>query len=675
MTKEFRIFAALVPLVDMIAGLGIWKLSGCAIRIATVVVLAVFVADPGPAASQEQGHDVETLFRDGQIALRQGDFDRAEKAFQQVLAQDPSLVEAEVNLGLAYQGQFDYQAAARHLAHALKQRPNLLGPNVITGLDYLKLGSPETAAPYLRRALELDPSSPDAHEAMAVYELARENFEGAAKQYRELAQLNPVKADALFTLGHQYVDLAVRLAYRGARLYPQSTWGHRFLGDLLFERERWEDAGKEYGKALALDPRQAGLHTQLGEVALRLGKLQEAEGEFRAELQGDSRYESAWLGLASLQLAAGNAVEALASVDKVWRNSPEFFESHPAFPSIPIATETARAAIASLQDQPESSAKQFVLAALYSAANDPELAEQAMEAFQNAVPKWPSSARGAKEQSDGATSCQLHLYSRCIAWLQKTKPLTSSAYLTLGKSWFVLRQFDRAADMLSKVQGDADENSQASYWLEKTYQAAGAQSFLEVEESAPDSWRAHQLKAEGFALRRDEKNATREYEAAIQLQPDKAELYEAIGEYELDNRLDEEAQKELEKALALDPTRTKSLYLLGRLYVLDHENQKAIPILSRALKLQPNLEEAGALLGNAYVREGQYAEAVSVLEKASPIDRYGDVHYQLATAYRKLGKVDQAKKAFELSQEIRRRQLEMDQARIMGPQRVEPNPQ
>ena len=148
-----------------------------------------------------------------------------------------------------------------------------------------------------------------------------------------------------------------------------------------------------------------------------------------------------------------------------------------------------------------------------------------------------------------------------------------------------------------------------------------------------------------------------------------------MGEYELDNRLDDEAQKELEKALALDPTRTKSLYLLGRLYVLDHENQKAIPLLSRALKLQPNLEEAGALLGNAYVREGQYAEAVSVLEKSAPIDRYGDVHYQLATAYRKLGKVDQAKKVFELSQEIRRRQLEMDQARIMGPQRVEPNPQ
>jgi tetratricopeptide (TPR) repeat protein len=674
MTKVFRLFPVLLPLHNRLTVFRVLQSAGCGFRAAIAFAFAVFIAHPVVALSQTPGNDIETLFREGQAALRQGEFDRAQRAFQQVLVQDPTLVEAEVNLGLAYQGQLDYAAAAHHLSRALRQRPNLLGPNVITGLDYLKLGSPETAVPYLRRALELDPSSQDAHDAMAVYELARENFEGAAKQYREVAKLDPVQTDALFTLGHEYLDLAVRLAYRGARLYPQSAWGHRFLGDMLFEREGWEEAGKEYSKALALDPRQVGLHTMLGEVALHSGKLQDAEGEFRAELQMDPHYERAWLGLANLQLAAGNATEALASVNQVWQNSPEFFVSHPAFPALQIAGDPARSGIASLQDQPEGPAKQFLLAALYSAANQPLLGDRAMESFQNSVPKAPFSSAG-KEPHDGAASCRLHRYSDCIAWLQKTKPLTSSDYLTLGKAYFVLRQLDLAANMLAKVQGDNEANSQASYWLEKTYQAAGAQSFLEVEESDPDSWRTHQLKAEGFALRGDENNATKEYETAIQLAPDKAELYEALGEFELNSRLDEEAQKTLEKAVALDPARTHTLYSLGRLYVLDHENQKAIPILSRALKLQPNLEEACALLGDALVREGQYAQAVVVLEKAAPIDHYGDVHYQLATAYRNLGKPDLAKKAFELSQEIRRRTLEMDQARIMGPRRVEPDPQ
>jgi tetratricopeptide (TPR) repeat protein len=108
---------------------------------------------------------------------------------------------------------------------------------------------------------------------------------------------------------------------------------------------------------------------------------------------------------------------------------------------------------------------------------------------------------------------------------------------------------------------------------------------------------------------------------------------------------------------------------------MDRENEKAVPILSRALKLQPNLDEASGLLGTAYFRQGKYAEAVTVLERAAAQDHYGIVSYQLAQAYRKLGETDLAKKAFERSQEIRRRSLETDQARILGPRQVEPDPQ
>ena len=173
--------------------------------------------------------------------------------------------------------------------------------------------------------------------------------------------------------------------------------------------------------------------------------------------------------------------------------------------------------------------------------------------------------------------------------------------------------------------------------LERTYQALGAESYAQLEDSFPDSWRTHQLRAEGFALRQDRDNAIKEYEASLRLRPDEAELHEALGEFYLDNHSGQDAQRELEKAEALDPSRTKTLYLLGRLYILDNENEKAVPFLERALQLQPNLNEANALLGTAYVRMGQFADAVPKLEKAAPLDHYGNIHYQLYQAYRKLG--------------------------------------
>jgi tetratricopeptide (TPR) repeat protein len=643
------------------------------VKAVALSLLALSLLKPGLATGQSSEQDIEISFRAGQAALRQGDFLRATEQFKKVLALDPSLVEAQVNLGLAYQSLLDYDAAVRYLAPALLERPNLAGLNTILGMDYLKLGLPEKAAPYLRRALELNPSSPDAHEAMAVYHLTQENFQGAVEQYRKVAGLNPDQAEALFTLGHQYLDLAARLAYRGARLYPDSPWGHRFLGDMLLERDRWEDAALEYNKALAIEPRQAGLHTLLGETYLHTGKLEDAETEFRHELQLDSRYERAWLGLVNLQLAKGQALEALGSATTVWRNSPEYLKAHPELLSIELPKEVAQACISRLPDQPEGPAKHLLLSALYASVNETDRSDGELQSFQNDLLKWQQTS-GVHSQAH-ADFCKLHQYSRCIASLQAAKPPTYSSYLLLGKSYFTLQQYQRAAEMLAQVHGDKNASSEASYWLERTYQALGAESYTQLETSFPGSWRTHQLRAEDFALRRDHDNVIQEYEAALRLRPNEAELHEAIGEFYLDNRADEDARSELEKAEGLDPSRTKTLYLLGRVYVLDNKNEKAVPVLERALQLQPNLNEANALLGTAYIRMGKFAEAVPSLEKAAPLDHMGNINYQLFQAYRKLGETELAQKALARSKDIRRSSLEHDQAVIMGSPQVESDPQ
>lgn len=624
------------------------------------------------ATGQTSGRDLETNFRAGQTALRRGDFHKAAEDFKKVLALDPTLVEAEVNLGLAYQSLLDYEAAARTLAHALRVRPSLPGVNVIVGMDYIKLGSPDSAAPYIRQAIQLDSSNRDAHDAMALYYLTQGNIQGAAEQYRKVADLTPDKPEALYKLGHQYIDLAARLAYQGARLYPDSPWGHRFLGDLLSERDRWDDAAREYKKALAIDPQQSGLHTLLGDALLHEGALDDAENEFRNELQLDSRSEQALLGMANVQLAKERPLDALGSIRKVWKESPEFLETHPEFSSFVLATPIAQKSVSQLLGEPETPAKHFLLSALYASMNQNiELDEQA-QAFRSDISEWHQAA-ARTPRAPGP--CKLHVYSQCIAWIEKTKPQTSSGYLQLGKAYFTLQQYERAADALAQVHGERNATSEASYWLERSYQASAAEAYSQLESSFADSWRTHELRAEGFSLRQDRDKAIKEYEAALQMRPNEAELHESLGEFYLDNRSDDDAQRELEKAVALDPSRTKALYLLGRLYVLNDQNEKAVPYLRRAEQLQPNLNEACGLLGTAYVRMGQFAEAVPTLKKAAQMDHYGNFHYQLYVAYRKLGEIELAQKALARSHELRKGSLEHDQALVMGSSRVEPDSQ
>jgi tetratricopeptide (TPR) repeat protein len=637
-----------------------------------VLIILLPVRDPAIAQPSQQA--IEVSFHAGQAALKRGDFALAAEDFKKVLSVDPSLLEAQVNLGLAYQGLLDYAAAARYLARALRDRPNLPGVNVIVGMDYIKLGSPEQAVPFLDRALKLDPASRDAHEAMALYQLTQKNFQGAIKQYRSIADLNSDRPEAFFEIGHQYLDLAARLAYRGARLYSDSAWGHRFLGDMLLERNRWEDATHEYQKALAIDPREVGLPTLLGDAWLHIGKLDDAEKEFRRELEMDPHYEQALLGLANIQLAKGQVSEAVASVEQVWKSSPEYLKAHPELPPIELSREAAQLCISRLDGLPEQPAKHLLLVELYSSMNENALSERESQLFQGDLSKSQTPARANSQVHPNPDSCKLHHYSSCIS-LEKAKLPTASSNLVLGRAYFTLQQYERATDVLAKVHGDKEANAEASYWLERAYQALGAEAYTQLANSYPDSWQAHQLRAESFALRRDRDNAVKEYEAALHLAPDNAELHESLGEFYLDNRSDTEAQAELEKAAALDPSRTKTLYLLGRLFVLDNENEKAVPFLKRALQLQPNLNEASGLLGTAYVRMGQFADAIPKLEKAAPLDHFGNIHYQLYLAYRKVGESELAKKALDRSQEIRRSSLERDQALVMGSPQAEPDQQ
>ena len=603
--------------------------------------------------------------------MQQGQFARAADEFKRVLQLSPALFEAEVNLGLAYQGLFEYESATRYLTKALRERPNLLGPTVIVGVDYVKLGSPEKGVPFLQTALKLDPSNRDAREALASAYLTQDNFQETAEQFRQIAALTADKSEAWFKLGHEYLDLSARLAYRGAHLYPDSAWGHRFLGDLLFQRSIWLHAVDEYRKALSGEPQQRGLHVAIGQAFLHAGKLDQAEPEFRSELASDPLSEPAWLGIADLELARNQGAAALADLEKAWEISPEFLAVQREFPPTELSQESAKALVASIQDKPEGAAKHFLLAALFAASSDPR-ADGQWKLFQSQFALWQEQA--ANRTNDG-DPCRSHSYSRCIESLAKQKHLTDSGWLELGRAHYTLQQYQPAAEALSQVRDAAPENAEASYWLERTYQELGAQTYAQLEDSFPDSWRTHQLRAESYALRLSVKDALSEFHAALALRPAEPELHEALGELYLDGNNFEAAQRELEQALTAGSKRTHALYLLGRVFVEEKDNEKALPYLERALRIQPDLAEANSLLGTAYLRLGQFENSISRLEKAAPSDHYGNVHYQLFVAYRKLGRSERAQHELLLSQNLRKSNLEREQALITGSPQGETEPQ
>ena len=156
----------------------------------------------------------------------------------------------------------------------------------------------------------------------------------------------------------------------------------------------------------------------------------------------------------------------------------------------------------------------------------------------------------------------------------------------------------------------------------------------------------------------------RVYELGFILKPDLPELHRSLGLIHLLNNAYDEAQQSLDKALELDAANPRTLYVMGRLRVARQQHGESIPYLERALRLDPNLVEARPSLGRAYLRTGRFREAAIQLEKGLVLDYYGDIHYSLFQAHRRLGNLKEAKAALDRSVEMRKSSFARDRGKF-----------
>lgn len=601
-------------------------------------------------------------FRAGQQNMQAGRFEQASEEFKQVLRLRPDLVEARVDLGLAYHALGDYSGAVAELGQAAKQRPNLLPANLFLGLSYLKLGSPEKAVPPLQHALALDDSSREGRRALAAAELAQGEYGNATTQFRKLAACEGDRAEAWFTLGQNYLTMAKQLIERLSAQFPSTAWSYRLAGDVLSERRLWNDAALRYRKALLVERAQPGLHSALGQVLLRAGRAKEAETEFDIELSRNSLEVSALLGTAEVRLLEGRAQPAVEYLTKIWDSEPEFLIQKAAdFPTIDLTPQSARHMTAELQNGRADPVEAFLLSALFRVSGDADRAHQERGRFENSFKALGSHPRAGLLSPSACEHRQARL---CSEFLSAQKHLQPGGLLRLGQALFMLGEDEAASDRLAAALARNKDNPEAIYWLSRSYLRLASNCFNELTASYPNSWRAHELKGEDFHIRQADADAVAEYRLAEQLNPDDPTIHEALGEILIGQKLPVEAQSELERALRLNPAAARSLYLMGRIYVDRREPAAAIPYLEAALRYDPTLIEAHSVLGKAYLKSGKPELAARHLERSTQIDRYGDLHYLLYQAYRDEGKAALASRALARSQELRRKSAVDDQAKI-----------
>ncbi len=246
----------------------------------------------------------------------------------------------------------------------------------------------------------------------------------------------------------------------------------------------------------------------------------------------------------------------------------------------------------------------------------------------------PQGALAVLQQADlhGSNASDVHaMKGICLALL--AKPIESAAefdqaislrpnyaplHLSSGLAYASFNNLDRALEQLSlALKLDPSlPGLRYNYALVLAragkYEASEKEADLELESKAPktesplDLWH---LKARDAYFQKKWQDTIDAYRKTLELDPNSAEAYEAIGEALFSLNRSDESVAPLERAIALDPEDGGAHALLGKLYQESGNQDKAITEFEAANRLRPNDREVIYRLYRIYSLKGDTGNA------------------------------------------------------------------
>jgi FimV-like protein len=236
-----------------------------------------------PTAAQSP--DLAGLSAQGKAALRDQQFDVAEKIYEQVVKLDPRAAEAHSNLGLALYMLGKYSRATTELHKALEINPHLDHTQVLLALSYFNTGELDRAIPLLEKDYQTMKTDPIVAAHLGLAYLRREKDDAALVVLSHWVELEPNSADALYFKGKAAMYVASNSFSQLSKAAPDSYRMLQLRAEMLRQQKLTAAAISEYQKAIAQKPDAAGLHYALGTLYREGGRLDEALAEFQAELK------------------------------------------------------------------------------------------------------------------------------------------------------------------------------------------------------------------------------------------------------------------------------------------------------------------------------------------------------------------------------------------------------
>lgn len=190
------------------------------------------------------------------------------------------------------------------------------------------------------------------------------------------------------------------------------------------------------------------------------------------------------------------------------------------------------------------------------------------------------------------------------------------------------------------------------YLSSHVYSDLSLRASNELLATAPGSLQIHVLNAEALETMGKWKEAADEYRGVLAKDPQMPGIHYRLGRILLSEpnpppTVKDDARREFEEELKIDASNAGANFVLGELARQAEKWPEAIAYLSKATQLDAGFFDAYLGLGRSLLGANRPAEAIAPLETARKLQPDNpEVHFQLATAYRRTGRKSEADTEF-----------------------------
>jgi tetratricopeptide (TPR) repeat protein len=227
-------------------------------------------------------------------------------------------------------------------------------------------------------------------------------------------------------------------------------------------------------------------------------------------------------------------------------------------------------------------------------------------------------------------------------------PIRIQAGLALIELEVAAQDLDKAAITAAQLREVAPTDPQVLYATYRIATDQAGEAMLSLSIAAPNSAQMHQAMAHELERARDIPAAITNLRKAVEIDPALPgihyELAEALHESD-DPKVRAEAEPQYKLAIEQDPRDARSAAALGDLAADHSDFATAATFYQQALAIDPHQPDSAIGLARIRSQQGDVAGAAQMLEQVVAVDPTNTLaHYRLSGAYRKLGRIADAKR-------------------------------